>query len=229
MRQFTCVISLVILMMSIYTDAPCQLLMRRHAKKSELPPKVILVQLPTYENRMEYFKKANKTESLQLLKKDADSMQSKIIADFNDNVNYCPVYYFYDRDLDKIRSKEFSGVVMNSQLEPLNNPIITANDSSYFIALFGHVIQQGNNTKSEGTATAGYNVASNKQKLQVLDHRYNKVQKPLPSGTNNAWGGKPKRSPEFYKYESSKFDIYYIPYAANFNSKLHVFYGKYPY
>lgn len=229
MRQLTSVITLLTFILLFNTDAAAQLLMRKHAKKHEHPPKALLVQLPTYENRMEYFRKSNNKSSISLLKKDADSMVSKIVADFNDNFNYCPVYYFYDRDLEKVKSKNFIGILLNDKLQPINNTVINQSDTNYFIVNFGHVVETNNADNAEGTASAGQTVSSSKQKLQVYNHLYHKIRKPLPNGVNNAWGGKTKRNPEFYRYESAKFDIYYNPYVAQFNGKLHVFYGKYPY
>lgn len=201
--------------------------MRKHARSSEKAPKAILVQLPTYQRRISYLQKAGDDAKLKQVKKDADSMQAKMVLDFSDNLNYCPVYFFYDQDIDKIRNRQFSGVLFNKSMQAVNNPVISANDSNYFIVQFGVVYVQDNGS-SEGSMSAGQNVNSDKHRLQVYNSDFRQLKKPLPMGTNNVWA-RSKKEADAYKYKSPRFDIYYNPYAAYFNAKLHVFYGKYPY
>lgn len=201
--------------------------MRKHARSSEKAPKAILVQLPTYQRRITYLQKAGDDAKLKQVKIDADSMQAKMALDFSDNLNYCPVYFFYDKDIDKIKSRQFNGVLFDKSMQAVNNPVISATDSNYFIVQFGVVYVQ-DNKKSEGSMSAGQNVNSDKHRLQVYNRDFKQLKKPLPMGTNNVWA-RSKREPGAYKYQSPRFDIYYNPYAAHFNAKLHVFYGKYPY
>lgn len=217
-------ISLALFLLTTFTvtDAAAQLLMRKHARKHEAPPKAILVQLPTYERRIAYFEKNNNKASLEILKRDADSMAKKMVADFTDNFNYCPVYFFYDNNIEKVKTRKFENVLLDNQLQQVSITVLSATDSNYVIATFGNVVHSGNGGDEHA-------LASSKHRLQIFDHQYRIVKKPLPDGTNNVWGGKFKKDPESYKYESPKFDIYYTPYVAHYNGKLHVFYGKYPY
>ena len=217
-----CAVLLVITL--CHADAEAQLLMRRHARKNEPAPGAILVQLPTYQRRIDYLQRPKDSAKLQQVKRDADSMQAKMVLDFSDNIDYCPVYFFYDSDIEKIKNKQLNGVLLNSNLRPVQPSSVTAIGKNYFIVLFGLVYEETTG-ESEGSLSAGQSVASSKQRLQVYDSDYQKVKKPLPSGTNNVWA-KPKRDISAYQYESPLFNIYYHPYAARFNAKLHVFYGS---
>ena len=198
--------------------------MRRHARKNEPAPGAILVQLPTYQRRIDYLQRPKDSTKLQQVKRDADSMQAKMVLDFSDNIDYCPVYFFYDSDIEKIKNKQLDGVLLDSNLVPVQQSSVNAIGKNYFIVLFGLVYEEITG-KSEGSLSAGQSVASSKQRLQVYNSDYEKVKKPLPSGTNNAWA-KPKRDISAYQYESPLFNIYYHPYAARFNAKLHAFYGS---
>lgn len=220
------VITIATLLISSGADA--QIISRSRAKKDEPAPKAILVQLPTYQRRTEALLKTNDKARMEQLKKDRDSFTTKIVMDFEDNLTYCPVYFFYDKDIDKIKSKQLEGILLNSKLQPVESPVISGVDSNFFIVMFGHPVISGEN--KNGTQVMSVNQsASDKQALQVFDHNYIKLKNPLPNGSNNAWGGHSKKSKEDYKYKSPVFDIYYIPYVTQYNAKLHTFYGNYPY
>ena len=198
--------------------------MRRHARKNEPAPGAILVQLPTYQRRIDYLHRPKDSAKLEQVKRDADSMQAKMALDFSDNIDYCPVYFFYDSDIEKVKNKQLDGVLLDSNLRPVQPSSVFAIGKNYFIVLFGLVYEEITG-ESEGSLSAGQSVASSKQRLQVYDRDYQKIKKPLPSGTNNVWA-KPKQDISVYQYESPLFNIYYHPYAARFNAKLHVFYGS---
>ncbi len=203
--------------------AHAQLFKRMHAKKDERAPKAILVQLFTYQNRVDYFQKHNNKAMLEILERDRDSVMSKMIADFNNNFSYCPVYYYIDTNYQKVLNKDFDGVLLNEQLKPVQTPVVKSTDNNYFIVFFG------NNIKGAGDNDDSYTVTTSNHKLVVCDDQLNKLEKPLPDGTNNRWPGKIGYQLEGYYYTSPKFDISYKPYAAHFSAKLLDFYGYYPY
>lgn len=227
-RNIAQYVRLLVFVLLISSEAQAQLFSRNHAKKNEPAPKAILVQLPTYQRRTEALEKTNNTARLEQLKKDRDSFTARIIMDFDDNFNYCPVYFFYDKDLDKIINNNLDGILFNNRLEPVKNPVISATDTNFFIVMFGRPVITSEYENGVQVMSANQS-ASDKQALQVFDHNYRKLKNPLPNGSNNAWGGRSKKSREHYKYASPVFDIYYIPYVAQYNAKLHTFYGNYPY
>lgn len=205
----------------INSSAEAQLFKRMHAKKDEHAPKAILIQLSTYQNREAYFKKQGKTALLEILQRDRDSVMHKMVADFKDNFSYCPMYFFIDTNSRKIRNKEFEGILLDEDLRPVNHPKISGKDN-YFIVQFG-IPAKG----SEGEGVAA--LTSSKHQLIVCDDQLNKLERPLPDGSNNKWPGKIGYQLETYHYDSPKFDISYRPYASHFNAKLLHFYGLYPY
>lgn len=202
-------------MACVYNTTSAQIFKRKYAKKEEKAPSMILVQLPRYENRMEFLTKSAQTAKAEQIRRDADSISAKMILDFTDNFNFCPVYYYYDNNAGKIKDGQYEGVVFDKNLQPVNANVITKN---HVIALFGYNIQAD-------SGYAGQTVNSEKLRLQILDPNLKRLQRPLPNGTNNVWA-RSKQDITAYQYESPMFNIYYHPYVAQYNAKLHVFYNK---
>jgi hypothetical protein len=202
-------------------NAYSQIITRRKAKASEIAPKAILVMLPTYARRAEYLK--DSPTKLAQLKKDRDSIVSKIVMDFNDNFIFAPVYYFVDVDRDRIAAQEFGNVLMDTSLRTLQNVQL---DTPYQIVYFGYPTantQTANGNNDDDILGGNQSNASN-QRLVVLNSDMTEVRKPRPNGANNAWGGKTRRDKDEYRYTSPRFDIYYRPHAKNLSTKMMNFY-----
>ncbi len=232
MSRILSIVAIILLAAQISAEA--QVVKRKKAKSNEHPPKAILVQLFTYQRKIDYYTKLQQPNEIKLLKQDTDSMITRMVSDFNDNFYYCPVYYFIDTNAHRVIKKDLDGILLDAQLQPVKNPVISGKDDNYQIVIFGYPIQKptDNLKKSEygDFFSSNYSVTTAyKQRLVVFDDEFDKVPLPLPNGSNNVYGGALKKPSDHYVYTSKKFPIYYKPYAKNLSAKMYDFYGAYPY
>jgi len=193
------------------------------------PPKVLLVQIFTYQRMQQHFERTKDTRKLNALVADRDSIRDKMIADFSANFRFCPVYFFYDTDVPKIKNRQFDGVLFDKNLKPVNN-IIAQGDTSFFIAYFGNMLSDnevsGEWYRKDGSELPNVpgNEVYNTHKLVVLNHDY--VQLPTYSKINMAEsrGARKKKKP--YSYESPRLNIYYNASAATLQRKLDAFFNR---
>lgn len=217
------------LVTALHEPANAQIFKRRYARFDEKPPKMILVQIFTYQRRIEYYSKLRKTDKIRQIQVDAENMTKKIIMDFTDNFSFCPVYYYMDTNAHLVQEKKYDGVLLDNNLQPVH----VTPDKTTQIILFGYPIAMAGDLKSSKTNNdiydSDYVVGEGKQRLVVYDINFKKIARPLPNGSNNIYGGKMEKAPEEYMYKSPAFDIYYKPYAKHLNEKMllfYVYYGK---
>ncbi|MEZ5015721.1 MAG: hypothetical protein R2800_01610 [Flavipsychrobacter sp.] len=225
---------ITILCLLLMSSANAQIIKRKKAKADEKAPKAILVQLFTNQNKLAYLQERKKTDDIQLLKKDTDSILTKMVRDFNDNFYYCPVYYYIDSNIEHIRKKEFDGILLNENLQPVKNTVLENGATDFQIVIFGYPIQKSSDNlkddEKDDFFASNYSVTTKyKQRLVVFDHNFDKLPLPLPNGSNNVYGGALKHPAESYLYTSKKFPLYYKPYAKSLSAKMYDFYGSYPY
>lgn len=207
--------------------ADAQIIARKHAKPGEKAPKALLVQLNTNQRKVDYFSKTKNKKSLKQVYIDTDSVMSKMIQDFTDNFSYCPVYYYIDTNAELVKQQKFTGILLDKNLHPVQNPPLSPADE-YFIALYG-MPSLPNRQSNEGDVYNTDYTNARDRRLVVMDKNMNVLQKPLPNGSNNVFGGRMKEPASTYKYASPKFDLYYRPVAKHYSAKLRDFYGPYPY
>ncbi|RYE23414.1 MAG: hypothetical protein EOP51_10610 [Sphingobacteriales bacterium] len=155
-----------------------------------------------------------------------------MVADFNDNFHYCPVYYFYDTTAEKVKQGQFEGVLLDSNLNPVKNMVISAKDTNFFVTYFGNSVPENVTTSYGWNGTVNkddelnYSHASSLRqafKLVVMDHNF--VQ--LPSYTE-LWSavaiGRKWRNLPKYTYNSAHLSIYYWAFAGILSRNLTEFY-----
>ncbi len=224
-------IGLVLAIMILSNTGSAQLLSRKKANDNEKAPKAILVQLSTSSRKMDYYRRAKKQALVKQLETDVQNVMDKMVMDFNDNFNYCPVYYFMDTNANLVLEQKFDGVILDNQMHPISYIDLNAEDP-YNIVLFGIVTKDASNYNGHDNSDpmdAGYNVGSTSHRLIVLNKDFKAINKPLPNGLNNINRGKLRQPVSSYIYDSPKFDIYYRPYARNLSAKMLSYYGPYPY
>jgi hypothetical protein len=192
------------------------------------PPKAILVQLFTYPRRVEFFKKTGHTGALSAFKDASADAAKKIVEDFNDNFDFCPVYYYYDTNAHLVREHKFSGVLLNAAMLPAKNVIIDKADTSYFIIVNSLLISEDflpggkQYAEDESVFNANDNVNYSKARLIVLDHKFRQLPRQIvrtPHGNV-----KPEKGTRHYKYSNSNHNLYYSGKAATLNENFKEFY-----
>jgi hypothetical protein len=194
-------------------------------RKHEPAPKMIFVQLPVYQNRVDLFKSKNAHSKLVELQKDRDIIIQKEMMDFNDNFHYCPVYYFMDTNFHKIIAGKFDGIFLDKNLNNIDPPANPNDD--YFIVTFGYPIQRTIDTNSRsGFYLEPSDIDVRKyQKMVVMNKKGGMVKEADLNGSYRMYRRLQKPRSD-YIYESPDFDIYYRPYAKHLEEKLKRFYGK---
>jgi len=156
---------------------------------------VLLVQLNTEQSKIGYFIKAGRKADAEKIKRETIKMNKKMISDFTDHFTFCPVYYYVDTNVDRIKSKNFDNILLDAKGLPIANPI--GKDSNYLIALYGTDDGTANVTVTKGL------VVYTPQYKQVYFLRRFDVE----------------GSAKNYAY-SSDFGIEYYPHATMLNHKM---------
>jgi len=160
-------------------------------------PSAIFVQLSAEQNRMQAAERAKRYKDLEELNRDAAAVITATKSDFKDHFNYRPVYYFIDTNIDLIKKRSFSGVLMNAD----GSIAAHAPTSDYLIVYYGFPITQRN----EGSLQRGIVIADENEK-QLHYSR---------AGLKNV-----KKNRKKYTYSSKHFDIDYKPIAGYLNDYL---------
>jgi len=201
-------------------------------------PKVLLVQLRSEHNRMAALIKQRRYKEIEGLKADAMNVTTRMIADFHDNFNYCPVYYYMDTNLDLIKNRVFQGVLLHEDGTPAEN--VTIPDTDYLIAFYGYPTSQ---SRISGvvkdstyrivysdttdivrgimdTMTYDYNSGEPIGKgLIINNYKYKQVSFLYKFDYENL-AFKLRRANKKYIYNSKRYEIEYYPFAALLNMKL---------
>ena len=103
-------------------------------------PQVILMMLNESLNQIEALKKRGRTNDIPLLQEADREINQSIIADFTQYFSFCPVYYFYNRDYDYVKNRQWDKVIFYDA-EHISTPkkIELGNLQQYVIAEVNYV------------------------------------------------------------------------------------------
>src|SRR5580698_8005575 len=65
-------------------------------------PIALLVQLKSEKSRIDAATRNKDYKALEEMKKDAKGARKAMIKDFKDHIDYCPVYYYMDTNLNQV-------------------------------------------------------------------------------------------------------------------------------
>ena len=183
-------------------------------------PVVILVQLPTEQNRIVAMTKAKRFKEIEEVQHDADNVRKRIIHDFTGNFDYCPVYFYIDTNEDLVRQKNFDGIILNADGSSANNRIINSNSSDYAIVYYGYALSQSRrNPVVTDSNKYFYDPDSPPGKgLIVLNDKFQQISYVFRLSYSDMTE-KDKKIEDYYV--SRHYDIEYYPLAKLFNKKLH--------
>ncbi len=77
-------------------------------------PEVLLIQLSSEHNRMQALRARGDDEGMSQLDKDLHGVFRAIRNDFRDHFSACPVYYFIDTNLSKVKARRLEGVLIDT-------------------------------------------------------------------------------------------------------------------
>lgn len=103
-------------------------------------PQVILFMLNESLNQIEALKKRGRMADIPTLQEADREINESIIRDFNQYFNVCPVYYFYNRDYDFVKNKQWDKVIFYDA-EHISTPkkIELGNLQQYWIAEVNYI------------------------------------------------------------------------------------------
>jgi hypothetical protein len=103
-------------------------------------PQVILMMLNESLNQIEALKKRGRTADIPVLQEADREINQSIISDFNQHFLFCPVYFFYNRDYDYVKNRQWDKVVFYDA-EHISTPkkIELGNLQQYVIAEVNYV------------------------------------------------------------------------------------------
>ncbi len=181
-------------------------------------PKAVLVELFTHQNKIGYYKRTKQDANAQQIKRDADSIVHYTVADFNDNFDFCPVYYFYDTNASLILSGKYKEALLDRDLKPVASTPLTSTDTNYFIFTYAPAAVSKNTTGSNQNALMNQRYKSN-----ILDYTFNPIPAFVIQDDRTVFTGLGKKK---YRYVSKKFNISYSDQGAYLNAKLKDFYDR---
>jgi len=207
-------------------------------------PKAVLVQLRSEHNRMDAMERNRSYKELAQVKNDAVQITTRMIADFHDHFNFCPVYFYVDTNLDLVKSRKFQGVLFNADSTPVTNPVISDTSQDYLIVYYGYPETQmrtedsavreklktydygdpryppkeSNLTQRELDETRSHHIYGDPmgRGLVICNYRMQQVSFLYKFGYDELFFKAAKKYPK-YAYSSRHFDMEYFPYATKFN------------
>jgi len=190
------------------------------------PPKVVLVELFTYTNKINYYKRTQQDKKADQLEKDARKIMERTIKDFNTNFKFSPIYYFYDTNASNIVNREFKDVLLDKNMQPLATSPIKDNDTSYLIINFAPAVvsERGYDTttgpKNDLTYGVAENVLVNSFKSNVLDYTLSPLPRYIIVDNHSIF----RFNANDYSYTSPTVNVYYRDHAKFLDKKLNAFY-----
>lgn len=101
---------------------------------NELKNGVLLVQLRTRQNTINAYNSKGLTNKANRVERQQALDNKSIIKGFKDYFNFCPVYFFYSSDKEKLMNKKYSTITfINDSLAPTQLPI-SLDTINYFIS-----------------------------------------------------------------------------------------------
>jgi hypothetical protein len=183
-------------------------------------PQFVLVQVSSEHNRVAAMTKDRKYKELAEVQKDAAAVAETMKLDFKDHFTYCPVWYFIDTNIDRIKNMQFDGVLFNADGAPVKNPAVSAKGKNYLIAYYGYpVADAGAGKPVTDSVQYHYNSGEPMGKgLVINNYKFQQVGYFYKFGYQEALFT--KKASKRYVYHSKHFDIDYFPQAEKFNKKL---------
>ncbi len=146
---------------------------------------VLLVRLRSYKKQIEIYQDKGLFDRVEQIKKERDARNHKIMLAFEEAFDYCPVYFFYNSDTEKIKNKNFSNVFINRQMKLDSSIVIHPKD--YYIGEFGyHNAYTENMDYSQQEASDSHlNRATDFSNygFVIMDSQFKMLPKPFPSFT----------------------------------------------
>ncbi len=118
----------------------------------------LLVSLPSYEYRINKYSEAGNTEMVKRLKEERHRKNLELMTAFKTYFDFCPVYFFYNHDTHKVKSRDFENIFLNESLK--TNSSIKFDESEFLVGRLGYAhLDTTQNASYTGVYKNGFNMA----------------------------------------------------------------------
>lgn len=187
---------------------------------------VIIVMLHGEKNRLNGANKIGDTILAASIGRDAAEIRRRTILDFTENFTAFPVYYVIDSNYDKIRHKQFAGLLLNADGSLANTAVVDTGNPNYLVAYYSFgdymlpsetELVEKHRFEDAGGREQGRGLVIFNNKLNQLFHYYKwelSNPKSLPAEQANKYAvGKTRR----YFFRAAHLDMEYFPMAGKLN------------
>lgn len=191
------------------------------AQNNAMEPRYVLVQLCSENNRIEALTKARRYKELEEVKKDARGAMRATIKDFKDHFTYCPVYFFVDTNVEKIRARQFDGILFDTGKRLVTGIDLTPESKDYLIAYFGTPVAQPASTAVVTDGNAYYSNSGGEPSgkgLVICNYKFQQVKYFYRLGLSTLTIDKERN--KGYYYFSKHFNIEYFPLVSKLSRKI---------
>ena len=136
---------------------------------------VLLVRLRTSDIAINNLKKSGNEKMAATVKRQQDAANQLLVHAFENQFNFCPVYYFYSSETEQVKTGKTKGYFLNSKLDP--DPNIAISDTNYFIAELTDLEQFRVNPDSPEESV---NAEVTFKALVLRDYKFHQMAKPFP-------------------------------------------------
>jgi hypothetical protein len=172
-------------------------------------PQAILVQINTEQSRIKALMRSNRIDEADQAKSDAGMASQAMISDFRRNFTFCPVYYYVDTNINRIKNKQFDGILLDSS----RNVVRNVTPENYLVCYYGSALTQFQDGREANEN--GYDAETRSVRgLVVLNEMFKQIAYYRQSVFFIFFSHDPN------EYSSKRFDIEYIPLAEKFNADL---------
>lgn len=140
----------------------------------EMKNGVLLVRLRTQQNALDILQKKDKTKAEELKQSQATT-NLQLANAFRQHFTFCPVYFFYSSDSEKIEKGEMLGILLNEKLE--KDTTLQLPEKPFFIAEITDIVQD---QAGKREPDASYNAEATFKALVLRDNYFNQLTSPFP-------------------------------------------------
>jgi|GEM_PF-2495471 len=192
------------------------------AQENIYPPKAILIKLNTRHKAIAFLNEKGNTARAALLRKDAATLNEKLMADWKDHFDYCPVYFFPDTTLSDVLAGRYNSV-FDTAGRQVDDSRIAQLDGKFYIAYLGARSQEDYlvaDATPGSTQLPGLIVCDSKLKT-LADYQ-------LGSSANGDVVSFlfPGRGEKKYRFRSRYFEMDYFPVAEKYQKKLRKYWER---
>ena len=164
-----------------------QIIKRQTSTKKESPEKraanqikelkngVLLVRLRTQENAIKSLEKAKNQAGADKIRMQQAHANKRLINAFQSNFTFCPVYFFYSWDTEKVMNGNISGILLDHNLN--YDPNLILPDKPFYIAELTNVEQE---RPDPNDLTSSNNSEASFPALVIRDSTFNQLADPFP-------------------------------------------------